>query len=496
MKKVLIIFIIISGFLSAQDWIDITPEGLTYFSISDIEFMDESTLLYIGGITLYISEDKGSTWTSKEIPYIFGMYIAHDSNNNIYCSGLGGLVKTTDMGDTWTRLDDSFNQEFLEFSEIVVHNDTVYTSNLDDLYYSADFGATWVATNLNAYESNLYVDDNYIYGGSYALSGAPFHRSSDRGQTWENTGIATVDFTHYGNGNMLLYSIDEGLLTSTDNGANWTSIDPFASSDYDVTTVGSVPGVAYLLQVNSSDIPSGLYTSTNPASGWRLIGFENVYEVIMTYDDEDVLYAGASDVGLFYYTGPLTPVELSGFNAVVNNGSVNLKWETATETNNKEFIVERKSSVSSEWVNLGNIEGKGTTTEKQNYSFNDYEPAAGINYYRLKQIDFDGTFSYSQIVEVEMLPTRFSVEQNYPNPFNPSTKIRFSLPEESNVKLTIYNNLGQVVNRAVNESFNAGSNVVELNATSLSSGIYFYEINATGMSGKVYKQTRKMILMK
>ena len=113
-------------------------------------------------------------------------------------------------------------------------------------------------------------------------------------------------------------------------------------------------------------------------------------------------------------------------------------------------------------------------------------------YYRLKQVDFDGSFEYSSSVEVDgVIPAEFSLKQNYPNPFNPSTKIGFTLPSESNVKISIYNLIGQKVAEVVNSKFTAGNHSIDFNGSNLSSGIYLYKIEAGSFSS-----VKKMQLIK
>jgi hypothetical protein len=203
------------------------------------------------------------------------------------------------------------------------------------------------------------------------------------------------------------------------------------------------------------------------------------------------------------------PVELISFNADVENDVVNLLWQTATETNNSGFEVERSqmSNVKgqTEWQRIGFVEGKGTTTEIQSYSFTD-KPEPGIYKYRLKQLDFDGSFEYSQEIEAAVnAPLEFSLEQNYPNPFNPSTKIKYTIPNvtlrqaQSNILVTlkVYDILGSEVAELVNEEQPAGSYEIEFNSVgtsrdlSLPSGIYFYQLKA----GQ-FVETKKMILLK
>ncbi len=106
--------------------------------------------------------------------------------------------------------------------------------------------------------------------------------------------------------------------------------------------------------------------------------------------------------------------------------------------------------------------------------------------YRLKQIDNDGTFEYSKIIEINVnVPLEFELNQNYPNPFNPSTTIKFSLPVTSNVKLSVFNILGEEVQIIVNETKEAGIYTINFNAAELNSGIYFYKL-----------ETRNFLLVK
>jgi hypothetical protein len=187
----------------------------------------------------------------------------------------------------------------------------------------------------------------------------------------------------------------------------------------------------------------------------------------------------------------IVPVELTSFAASVNGNSVNLNWSTATELNNSGFNIERKSN-GLNWTNIAFVSGFGTTTETKNYTYSDNDLTSGNYSYRLKQVDFDGTFKYSNIVEVEVVtPNQFELSQNYPNPFNPSTTIKFKLPEAGNVKLSVYNLLGQEVKTIVTGFRAAGSYSINFDASSLSSGIYLYRIEANN-----FTQTRKMTLLK
>lgn len=200
--------------------------------------------------------------------------------------------------------------------------------------------------------------------------------------------------------------------------------------------------------------------------------------------------------------GYVVPVELSSFNAAVSANKVSLTWETVTENNNKGFVVERK--VSDKWQEVGFVNGRGTSTEINKYSFTDKldNVSASKIVYRLKQVDFNGTFKYSKEVNVTPVlgPKEYVLDQNYPNPFNPTTTIKYSLPYTSNVKLVVYNLTGEVVKVLVSGSQESGSHQIVMNTsgvTNMSSGVYFYSLEATSVDGSnVFRQTKKMILLK
>jgi hypothetical protein len=190
------------------------------------------------------------------------------------------------------------------------------------------------------------------------------------------------------------------------------------------------------------------------------------------------------------------PVELKSFTASIHKNSVSLSWSTATEVNNKGFFVQKKTD-NSEFQNIGFVEGKGTTTEVQNYFFSDANVQVGKYYYRLAQVDFDGSVSYSDALEVDVNPPlEFSLSQNYPNPFNPTTTIEFTLPAKSNVVLKIYDIIGQEVLKVMDKEIEAGYHKLNLDMSRFSSGVYMYRIDVKGFDGNNHTAVKKMILNK
>lgn len=201
------------------------------------------------------------------------------------------------------------------------------------------------------------------------------------------------------------------------------------------------------------------------------------------------------DIVIYVYG--IVPVELSSFTATAFNNEVVLNWTTSSELNNMGFEIERKSlSDNNGWVTIGFVEGSGNTATTKNYTFTDKNPVRGTLLYRLKQIDFDGSYKYyvTEGVNFEGVYS-YALEQNYPNPFNPSTVINYSIPVDGNVELTVYNILGSEVVVLVNEYKEAGNYSFELSIedlnNSLGSGVYIYKLK----SGS-FTQTRKMVVLK
>ncbi|MCS7052747.1 MAG: M12 family metallo-peptidase [Ignavibacterium sp.] len=185
------------------------------------------------------------------------------------------------------------------------------------------------------------------------------------------------------------------------------------------------------------------------------------------------------------------PVELVSFTHSIIDKGVLLNWKTATETNNAGFSIER-SRDNQNYTEIGFVGGNGTTTQPQSYSFIDDNVEYGKYYYRLKQIDYDGKFSYVGEILVDIgTPNKFSLEQNYPNPFNPVTNIKFTVPEKSFVTIKVFNALGQEISKIVDGEFDAGVHKIDFDASELTSGVYYYK-----METPQFSQIKKMIVVK
>lgn len=191
------------------------------------------------------------------------------------------------------------------------------------------------------------------------------------------------------------------------------------------------------------------------------------------------------------------PVELVDFTVSNDLDKSFIQWSTASETNNLGFEIERarfntETADYSEFQLIGFVDGNGTTSEYHNYSFLDENLHSGKYEYRLKQVDYNGTYKYSEIVEINIIGVNnFVLCQNYPNPFNPSTTISYQIPEREYVTIKIFDGIGTEIQTIVNETQNAGVHEVNFDASFLCSGVYLYKI----IAGK-FQQSKKMLLVK
>jgi parallel beta-helix repeat protein len=195
------------------------------------------------------------------------------------------------------------------------------------------------------------------------------------------------------------------------------------------------------------------------------------------------------------------PVELVSFTMAKVNGVILLNWKTATEVSNYGFDIERKATgagADTAWTKIGFVPGNGSTSSPHAYSYTDQSVTTAIYSYRLKQIDTDGRFVYSSVIQMSVtavaptdLPTEFALDQNYPNPFNPSTTVHYSVAAAGPVRLSIFDITGREVATLVNSTMAAGNYSVQWNAKDMPSGVYIYRMTAGS-----FTSVKKLLLQK
>jgi photosystem II stability/assembly factor-like uncharacterized protein len=459
---------------------------------SSVGYAVGSSSTYNGNGIILKTTDGGLSWAQISSGTIPGLEAVSFTSTEVgYAGGWQNyFIKTTDGGSTWNQI--NINSSIWYFKEIEFWDaNNGMTSTADpQIYVTTNAGTTWTpATGLNqGVEDITYVNANLVYvvGGDEKIS-----RSTNGGLNWTQiySGIFTylflgVDFydANYG----MVSGEDGKVLVTTNGGTNWTT-----------TNAGGF-GLMRSLHIFNPDsayvvgTPEQIFKTTNSGSTWvsDFIGNNQValYKIKFLENNTGII---CGSQGKFLIKLDYVPVELTTFSATATGNNVYLTWSTGTEMNNSGFNIERSTN-NSEWENIGFVPGFGTTTEPRTYSFNDAQVNQGIYSYRLKQIDFDGSFEYSEVVRVEVLnPNGYLLAQNYPNPFNPSTTIEFSVPGNDLVNLTVYNLLGEKVAELVNEVLTSGQHTVNFNATGLASGIYIVKMTAGS-----FVESRKMNLLK
>jgi hypothetical protein len=422
---------------------------------------------------------------------------------------------SNDMGATWS-------------DPPVKVNDDVNTANNHQWHpsiwcdtQSGRLFIKWMDTRDTPTSDSAYIYASYSDDGG--LTFAPNQRISNQKMK--------IDCTTCGGGGTPRYQGDYDAIISRDNQAlaMWTDFRAGNFGSY----VGYFPDFAMTLSANSVIIPNNggselvtvnvpavklysndaIFSATvnpTPAAGTITLDFPGGNTINTFPGSTQLRIQTSGNVTLGAYTitvqgnGPngtpvhrrtisldvIVPVELTSFTANSDKNDVILTWMTATETNNQGFEIQRKTS--GEYERIAFVEGRGTTTEVQNYLFRDKNLLSGSYMYRLKQTDYDGSFAYSDEVEIDIdQPSVFYLGQNYPNPFNPSTNIKYSIPADGNVSLKVYDLLGKEVATLVNEPQQAGTFDVIFDGANLASGVYYYQL----ITGEL-TATKKLMLTK
>jgi photosystem II stability/assembly factor-like uncharacterized protein len=403
-------------------------------------------------------------------------YVIDQNNSATLFAGYDRIWKTADRGNNWASASQvlSGTNKLRSLAIAPSNSNVLYAADLTSMWKTIDGGATnWASISLPALSGNsityIAVKNNdpntlWITCGGYT-DGSKVFQSTDGGSIWTNisTGLPNLPVMC-----IVYYKV---------------------ATDRTVLFVGTDLGV-YVKDGTNSWVPFNT-------------GLPNVVvtelEILYT-GGTNKLRAGTYGRGLWETNiDAALPVELSSFTAkILKSGGVQLSWRTETEVSNYGFDVERLQNYNIEklqdWEKIGFVEGHGNSNSPKDYSFKDNNAGYGKYAYRLKQIDTDGQFEYSKVIEVDAgnIPDGFVLEQNYPNPFNPTTTIKFAVAETQKAELKVFDVLGNEVASLFNGVAEGGKIYErELNGENLSSGIYFYRLET---EQKV--ENRKMILLK
>jgi hypothetical protein len=512
-----------------------TNDGVTWTdlnaTLSTLQYQsadyDPTSLLRLYGGTqdnnIESSTNGGTTW--NQVTLGDGGYTVVDPvhTNYVYSQYVNGSLKrSSNFGATYTEIRPSGSSGGVFYNPYAMApgNDSTIVYGQSDLWKttaaqtaSSSSGWSHIATTgvVGGNVSSIGIsatNTGKIYAGT---SNGRLLATRDNGATWTPTtgfpyvtGLA-VDITN----DSVCYACFGGssngvhVYKTTNGGATWGSV------------TGNFPNIPVLCIALRTSSPRtlflgtdlGVYKSTDDGSTW--VSFSNGMPTLAVFDLKykeatQILLAATHGRGCWTFDyGTFASIELASFTAIPGTGSVvHVAWKTLSEINNYGFEVQRSAAILNGFVTLsgGFVKGHGTTTTPQAYAFDDSSAPTGTWYYRLKQIDIDGTVHYFDPVRVDIVtgavaggsaPPEFALLQNHPNPFNPSTTIRFDLAADRDVSLKVYNALGQVVAELIRGHRHAGRYSIAWDASGYASGVYFYRLEAGS-----FVQTRKLIVLK
>ena len=408
-------------------------------------------------------------------------------NPNTFYFGTDRLYRSTNTGTNMSIVSQGPLVSSVPISTIAIspQNDLFRLVGLSNgaLFYTTTGSSTM--TSLDPVGSGSVIPDRYVGRVAFdpqndntayvALCGYMGGTGSSQSHVWKVTNLSTTP---------VITAINSGL---PDVPVNAFVVDPANSSNLFAGT----------------DI--GVYNSTDGGASWSVYG--TGLPVVAVFDmaiqkNTRVLRIATHGRGMWENSGPPLPIQLATLTGTpVSGRGVVIQWSTLSETDSYGFEVQKSAAQAGPYQSIQGsfVSGHGTTTIPQKYSYTDAASGTGTVYYRLKQLDLDGTFRYSDGIAVDAasgiaageFPTEFTLSQSYPNPFNPTTNIRYGLPQKAFVTLEVFTTLGQRVATLVNEDEDAGYHEVKFDASGLASGAYFYTVTAGD-----YHASKKLVLMK
>ncbi len=515
-------------------------------NLKAIEFTDSKIVMAVGNAGIIIkSEDDGSVWqeiSSRITTWHFHAVDFIDNNTGWIVGANKTIVKSVDGGESWAS---QASTALLNLLDICLVNSTTgwTVGEQGVILKTTNGGVDWIdqfsGTGANSFlHSCFFLNDQegWVCGGPVSGDTSIILHTTNGGELWSrqnctaNASLRAIYFTDALNG----WAVGENsnVVHTTNGGASWSLVSVGSSEDfYSVyfltNNIGWIGGSSILFTADGGatwneqkafssidqvraikfmDLSIGwavlqgstgaLYKTMDGGANWfKLnIGTANKLYDIDIVNDQMGWIVGTY-ASLLKTDAVFVPVELTSFNAIWVENRIELSWATASELNNYGFEIQQKFSEKESWKKIGFVEGHGTTTQMNYYSFADSPRGGGKYSYRLKQIDINGKFKYSSIREV-YVPTKFTLYQNHPNPFNPETMIGFELPVNSQVTLEIYNMLGQKIITLINEHRPAGFQQMIWDGKdnfgrTVGSGVYFYRIKAGS-----FESTRKLVLLR
>jgi hypothetical protein len=461
----------------------------------------------VSGGTLDISLGTSSTYQGKLTVAgdfsITGTGVVKESgsvNNSVIVFNGSSLQTITNSGTLSGSLNFSFDNSSgisLGSDWSIALTDTMRNGNIALNGHTLTLGSSASSTGTLIWTSGLITGSGTFkrWFGTSAITLGNIAGQFPMGSGANNRSV-WIGGTPSAGGTVSVQHSDAADMTALTFSENSQSFTKRTNMSWSLSTTNSFAGSSLSLRIQGSGI-TGVNAVTDLNISTSAVAAGGTYAAPGgTTANPQVNRTGLTQTTLantFYFAATVNsplPVELTSFTGSVNAGIVILNWATAIEVNNFGFNVERLSGQT--WQNIGFVQGAGNSNSVKKYCFVDNSAKAGNYSYRLQQIDNGNAYKYSLVIEVNngTQPTSFSIG-NYPNPFNPSTTIRYALPVNTFVNITICNILGQKVATLINQNMEQGVHEVSFDASSFASGTYIYRIEAGSFSA-----TKKMLLIK
>ena len=301
--------------------------------------------------------------------------------------------------------------------------------------------------------------NNNILSGQGTVGGAADFTNPSGGVIAPGTSPGCMDIsTNFSNSGKLQIELEDGVACT-----NYDQITVTGTA-----TINGTIEVSFVGGVTPTTTTFTVLTATGTISGVPIItwpaGYTGTFSIVPGSPNE------------FQLSFSLLPVELTEFRAEpLNDNRVQLYWKTETELQNEGFEIQHSSN-GADWQNIAFVDGQGTTLEEKSYSYIDNRPLPGMNYYRLKQMDFDGKYEYSKVVSVDFSNIQdLTYLRLYPNPANNLLNLEIQSRQNIESTIHIYNSLGQIVKQQ-RKFLKEGINNFNMDLTSLNAGIYHIEM--------------------
>ncbi|TAL65136.1 MAG: T9SS type A sorting domain-containing protein, partial [Bacteroidetes bacterium] len=469
------------NFYKRTNWLDNWSRLFLNDNFYDVHFLNETTGFALSG-SLHKTTDRGITW-KRDTTAPGGTDILFIDSVTGFIAG-SKIYKTTNKGEIWYQT----NSLGLAAGKVFFITKQIgWALSGRNILKTTDAGENWFLQfqqiGYDSYTSIYFIDSLYGWATSRYI-----WQTTNGGINWvERTDIPAFmceDIYFIGQNGFIIDEYQK-LYKSTNSGNNWF---------VQINSPGLIKNFGWLSDKHGFIMGySVVFETIDSGATWHLVNELNNIGLQKFHSPKTYIGYSIGSAGLIYryFDSALIPVELITFNGEYNNSYILLNWKTSSEINNRGFEI-LKSSNTKNWEVIGFINGQGTTIKLNNYYFIDKNIVSEKNYYRLKQIDLDGAYKYSNIIEVRTQIENLNLSQNFPNPFNSMTNIEFSIPKKAFIKLSLYDVKGEKINELINEEKERGYYSIIINNKDLSTGIYFYRLSTS--SG--FSITKKLTIIK